>query len=680
MGFLLFVILFEKVFKYIFIAVIIYYAIYFLAMSTALIANIVNYIKSKIEEKNRYSNNSYGNNVKRAVQLEGSIQKKNIINQFENRIIKQKVKSKNTEKKTKPVSKNIESTNKIVQKLENEVKKVTTEVKYTNNPKTNLKSKPLKKKVSPKIHFQLTDEFKEILDIINNTSKNIFITGKAGTGKSSLLKHFIKHTKKSYVVLAPTGIAALNVNGQTIHSFFRFPTTIIEPNQIKVDDKRANLYKAIDMIIIDEVSMVRSDLMNSIDISLRKNREKSEIAFGGVQMVFIGDLFQLPPILKAEDKKIINSNYGGEYFFNAPVFDKLEYKFYELSKIFRQSEKQVEFKKMLNNFRIGNVNTKDLILLNSYYRNNTNARKNSIFLTTRKSITRKINQQKLEKLPGLKNDYIGILTGDFVKKGKNYQNQKLTDMLPAPYILSLKKDAQVMMLKNDPDRRWVNGSIGKINKILDEEILVELNKKEYSIKKESWEKVKYVKNPKTEKIEKKVIGEFIQYPIRLSYAMTIHKSQGKTFEKIVIDIGEGAFAHGQIYVALSRCKTLGGIVLNNIIKKKDIIVDQRIIDFYDNNSEKKRKVIKKKSKKLSVRKVIQLAIEKKHDLMISYKSRNYEISKRRISDINISDDFENYGYTNEHINAFCHLRNEDRSFKISRILKADIFNKEKICE
>lgn len=267
-----------------------------------------------------------------------------------------------------------------------------------------------------------------------------------------------------------------------------------------------------------------------------------------------------------------------------------------------------------------------------------------------------------------------MLTGDFVKKRKDYQNEKLSDMLPAPYILSLKKDAQVMMLKNDPDRRWVNGSIGKISEILDEEILVELNNKEYSIKKESWEKVKYVKNPNTEKIEKKVIGEFIQYPIRLSYAMTIHKSQGKTFDKIVIDIGKGAFAHGQIYVALSRCKTLDGIVLNNMIKKNDIIVDQRVIDFYGNNSEKEIKIIKKKSRKLSVKKVIQLAIERKHDLMISYKSRNYETSRRRISDISISDDFEGYGYTDEHINAFCHLRNEDRSFKISRILKAEIFN------
>lgn len=393
MGFLLFIIIFEKVFKYIFIAVIVYYSIYFLSMSTVVIVSFVDYIKSKIDEKNRNLNNSYGNNVTRVEPLKRLIQKKELIVQSENRIIKQQAKSKSIENKTKPIIQKIkdDSSSQIqeIKKEEKEVKRINRKIDYTSNPKTNLKSKPITKKISPKIDFQLTDEFKEILDILNNTSKNIFITGKAGTGKSTLLKYFVEHTKKKHVILAPTGIAALNVNGQTIHSFFRFPTTIIEPNQIKVDIKRANLYKAIDMIIIDEVSMVRSDLMNSIDMSLRKNREKNEIAFGGVQMVFIGDLFQLPPIIKAEDKEIINSNYGGEYFFNAPIFDILEYKFYELSKIFRQSEKQVEFKNMLNNFRIGNVNAKDLTLLNSHYRNNTNTRKNSVFLTTKKSISRK---------------------------------------------------------------------------------------------------------------------------------------------------------------------------------------------------------------------------------------------------------------------------------------------------
>ena len=530
------------------------------------------------------------------------------------------------------------------------------------------KTKSIEEKPKPKPQFILTDEFKEILNILNNTNESVFITGKAGTGKSSLLKHFIKKTKKKYVVVAPTGIAALNVGGQTIHSFFRFPPAIITPKMIKPDYVRAELFKNLDMMIIDEVSMVRADLMNGIDIALRKCRNKISEPFGGVQMVFIGDLFQLPPVLTTEDRSKILNEFGGQYFFDAKVFRDFHYHFKELTTVFRQSEAQVEFKKMLNNVRNNSVQFEDMVLLNSRHKDNAGVQENSIFLTTKRKIARNINAEKLDKLAGQEFLYLGSLSGKYARL-RELGEEKLENKLPAPYRLKLKEGAQIMMLKNDSGKRWVNGSIGKVVKLSEDKIKVSLNGVKHIVEKESWKEVEYVLNKETNEIEEKTIAEFTQYPIRLSYAMTIHKSQGKTFDKITVDVGTGAFAHGQIYVALSRCRTLEGIILNNSIGNHDIIVDPRVVEYYKN-----RKIIKVKDdieiqSQPSVKAVLNSAIKESRKVKILYEKFSGEEIERELSNLSISNEFGEFGYENDHIKAYCHLRKEERSFKINRIKK-----------
>lgn len=431
-----------------------------------------------------------------------------------------------------------------------------------------------------KTGITLTDEFKDILNLLNNTNESIYITGKAGTGKSILLKHFRNTTNKNLVVLAPTGVAALNVGGQTIHSFFHFRPEIINQDLIEPDYVRADIFNELQTIIIDEVSMVRADLMNGIDVALRKNRNRPNDPFGGVQMVFIGDLFQLPPVLTEKDREKIFTMFGGQYFFDAPVFKEYIYHFKELTRVFRQSEKEVEFKNLLNNIRNKSMKHEDMVLLNSRHRDNTTEHDDSIFLTTKKTLARKINIEQLERLKGEEFLYLGKLSKKYVTILKKYGEEKLEEGLPAPYKLKLKKNAHIMMLKNDPDKRWVNGSMGNIHKLDSDQIWVNINGRIHKVEKESWKEVEPILNKKNKKFEEKVSAEFHQYPIGLGYAITIHKSQGKTFEKITVDVGRGAFAHGQVYVALSRCKTLAGIVLNNPIGKKDIIVDPRVIEYH----------------------------------------------------------------------------------------------------
>lgn len=530
------------------------------------------------------------------------------------------------------------------------------------------------KKEEPKPQFILTEEFKEIIDLLKNTNESIFITGKAGTGKSSLLKHFIKNTNKKLVILAPTGIAALNVSGQTIHSFFRFPPSIITPNKIEPDYVRADLFKNLQMVIIDEISMVRADLMNGIDVALRMNRNRLDEPFGGVQMVFIGDLFQLPPVVMETDREYILKTYGGQYFFDATVFKTHNYHFKELTTIFRQSNEQLEFKTMLNNIRNNEAEFNDMALLNSRHKDNAGEQENSIFLTTRRNIARNINNDKLENLSGEKFTFTGTLSGKYLKL-KEEAEEKLDDKLPAPYKLELKKDAQIMMLKNDGGKRWVNGSIGKVEKLEENSITVKIDGNKYKIEKESWNEVEYVLNKETKEIEERIIAGFSQFPLQLSYAMTIHKSQGKTFDKITVDVGTGAFAHGQIYVALSRCRTIEGIILNNPIRNNDIIVDPRVIQFYKTKSIPQAKlpaILSQPKNSLSIKDELQKAISGNHKIKIQYENFDGEVSERELSELKMTEEFNDFGYDKQHIKGFCHLRNEERSFKISRIKNIEL--------
>jgi len=441
--------------------------------------------------------------------------------------------------------------------------------------------------------FILTDEFKDILNILNNTNDSVFISGKAGTGKSTLLKYFTSRTNKKYVILAPTGVAAMNVKGQTIHSFFRFPPKIIQTNTLQPEYARNSLFQNLQLLVIDEVSMISANLMDAIDKSLRVNRNKLTVPFGGVQMVFIGDLFQLPPVVRNDLQQYFQRTYGGAYFFDSPVF-RGDFKYHkkELTHIFRQKDEN--FRQVLNRVRVNRAGFDDFVLLNSRHKDNVGDNNSSVFLTTTNMNAKKINKQNLENLGGKEFIYHASLTGkikdDFDKLKARLSNKEITEdefeelietRFPTNVFLKLKVGAQIMMIKNDSLKRWVNGSVGKVSKLEPNDVWVNIDAKTYKLEREKWEDISYQFDVTTKEIKENIKGTFTQYAIKLAWAMTIHKSQGKTFDKVVIDIGGGAFSHGQTYVALSRCKTLDGIVLNKEIKQSDIIVDKRIIDYYN---------------------------------------------------------------------------------------------------
>lgn len=401
----------------------------------------------------------------------------------------------------------------------------------------------------------------------------MFITGRAGTGKSTLLTLFRQTTSKKVAVLAPTGIAALNVKGQTIHSFFGFPPRLLRPDEIR-KKKNHKLYKAIDVLIIDEISMVRADIFDNIDIFLRKNRENNQ-AFGGVQIVLFGDLFQLPPIVSAQEKPFFYDRYPHPYFFAARVFQELELDFLELSKVYRQEN--IRFLRMLDAIRLNQLEPEDLEELNQRCIDRQEPEKGFyITLSARNASVDALNFKKLSGIAGPGKFYQARISGQFDPK-----------WYPTESLLQFKKGAQVMFLRNDPEKKYVNGSIGEITNIsADDHIMVKLTdttgkSREIEVWPHDWEIIKYKISENTGLLETEVIGAFTQFPLRLAWAITIHKAQGKTFDRVIIDLGGGAFEKGQTYVALSRCRTLEGILLQKPIRYTDIIVDDMVVEFYE---------------------------------------------------------------------------------------------------
>lgn len=421
----------------------------------------------------------------------------------------------------------------------------------------------------------LSDEFKAVLEQLENTRDNIFITGRAGTGKSTLLQLFRNTTRKTCAVLAPTGIAALNVKGQTIHSFFGFPPKMINRNDIQ-RRKNWRMYRKIDLIVIDEISMVRADMIDNIDIFLRINRDINE-PFGGVQMVFFGDLFQLPPVIASDfEKQHFRSYYESPYFFSSDIIAKEDWPFFmiELHQVFRQEERK--FINLLDNIRLNYFEYDDMVEINERHVELPEDSDFYITLTSRNKTADEINNRAINKLTTEPFSYAANVTGSF--------NNRL---FPTDPVLKLKVGAQVMFLKNDTEKRFVNGTIGIVKELGADKISVQVldgyeDRKSFELEKWEWEIIRYgndAENPR--KIKTDIVGTFKQYPIKLAWAITIHKSQGKTFEKVIIDLGPGAFEYGQTYVALSRCKTFDGIVLKNPIKPRDIMVDERVRDFYE---------------------------------------------------------------------------------------------------
>jgi ATP-dependent exoDNAse (exonuclease V) alpha subunit len=423
----------------------------------------------------------------------------------------------------------------------------------------------------------LGHEFKAILNQLETTSEHFFITGRAGTGKSTLLNLFRNTTKKRAAVLAPTGIAALNVKGQTIHSFFGFPPRMINKTDI---EKRKNfkLFVNLECIIIDEISMVRADMIDNIDTFLRKNRSVNA-PFGGVQMIFFGDLFQLPPVLGSDfERQYFKLYYDSPYFFSAQVFqNKLEgfsLKMIELQTVYRQSERF--FINILDNIRTGEVEEDDFYTLNERYVDLPEDTRYFIYLCSVNATADSINRIELDKIKEPTLTYQAKIDGEFAPQ-----------LFPTESILTLKKGAQVMFIKNDVDRKYVNGSIGIVTELEKDVISVSImddegEEKIFKVFYEEWEIIKYnIKDKDVKNIETTIVGRFNQLPVRLAWAITIHKSQGKTFEKVIIDMGRGAFDFGQTYVALSRCKTLEGIYLRKPLRGRDIMVDQSIVEYYD---------------------------------------------------------------------------------------------------
>ncbi len=424
--------------------------------------------------------------------------------------------------------------------------------------------------------LELNEDFRYALDKIEKSGQNVFITGRAGTGKSTLLQLFRNTSRKKTVVLAPTGVAALNVKGQTIHSFFNFPGKPLHRKDIR-RKKNHKLYKNIEVLVIDEISMVRADLLDSIDYFLRINRDNIIDPFGGVQMVFFGDLFQLPPIVSSEaEKALFESFYDTPYFFSAKVYEEgFQMETIELRKAYRQESRY--FLRLLEAVRLNQIDYDDLDDLNERHEPDFVSEDFYITLSPRNAVVDQINQQALKRIQDPELTFTATINGNF--------NPKL---FPTEPILRLKLGAQVMFVKNDPKKKFVNGTIGKILRLDPDNIRVLISDKNgdrhIDVERLEWEIKKYKLDKEDEtKIESETLGTFKQYPLKLAWGITIHKSQGKTFDRIIIDLGRGAFEHGQTYVALSRCRTLEGIVLKQKIRPQDIMVDDRIVEYYETN-------------------------------------------------------------------------------------------------
>ncbi|HMU97986.1 MAG TPA: helix-turn-helix domain-containing protein [Chitinophagales bacterium] len=447
-------------------------------------------------------------------------------------------------------------------------------------------------------HNKFLSEQELAKDFVQNTFVNVFVTGKAGTGKTTFLKSIQETTQKKMAVAAPTGVAAINAGGVTLHSLFQLPIGAFLPTKkhfseiatninslfsnLKMGKAKLDLINELELLVIDEVSMLRCDTLDCIDIILKTIRKNQQEAFGGVQVLFIGDMFQLPPVIKDEEWNLLSQFYNTPFFFSAQVMQECHYVHIEFTEIFRQTDNH--FIRLLNNVRNNEMEEEDFIKLNERFQPDViEELDNFITLTTHNWKADKINQNQLAKLDGDIFTFNGSLEGDFNDKA-----------LPTEMELNLKVGAQVMFVKNDikPEKKYYNGKLAQIIKISKEDIVVSFfdDKEEYTLEKAKWDNVRYEYNAEDDKINEKIIGSFSQFPIRLAWAVTIHKSQGLTFDRAVIDAGQ-SFAAGQVYVALSRCRSLEGVFLLTKIAPNAIKSDERIVVFTQDSVSKISKLV-----------------------------------------------------------------------------------------
>ncbi len=430
-------------------------------------------------------------------------------------------------------------------------------------------------------------EFQDALNLVKYTRQSLFLTGKAGTGKSTFLRYVTDNIKKKYVVLAPTGIAAINAGGSTLHSFFKLPFHPLLPDDpnlslqkgrihefFKYAKPHRKLLEKLELIIIDEISMVRADIIDTVDRILRVYSHNLREPFGGKQLLLVGDVFQLEPVVKSDEREILARFYPNPYFFSARVFGQIDLVSIELKKVYRQSDPT--FISVLDHIRGGTAGAADLQLLNTRYgavASPTVEKDKDMYITlaTRRDNVDYINERHLAELPGEPEIFRGEIRGEFPESS-----------LPTQRELVLKPGAQIIFIKNDYDRRWVNGTIGTVNGFDMDGSTLYITKddgRECDVKRESWRNIRYTYNEEKKQVEEEELGTFTQFPVRLAWAITVHKSQGLTFSRAVIDFTGGVFAGGQTYVALSRCTSLEGIRLKKPITRADIFVRPEITEF-----------------------------------------------------------------------------------------------------